>query len=235
MIEKKYILVFIVLFLLLGIFFVFFNKNEENKNYAEEKDKKANIPFTERNTSKTDSNLLELNSKQYYLFDSNLLLPLTNDIWTLHETNKDLKNEHINEFYIKDENNQNWTQKFIVKKINSKDELKDAVKFSEVLINGVLFSLSENFKEKNIELNDNYIIVNFVKKDTNNTIFYWELKNIPNQEDQIQFTRIFKNDKNDFYAVYFTLKTNSDTLGKEKIELFLKQLNSIINLKERES
>lgn len=220
------IIVIILLGILISTFYIF-SKQELKK--PPESDQKKQIPFIENNSGEV-KNKIEINKKNYFLFDSNILLPLTDDTWYLHETTE----KNSNEFLILNETNENFTQKFYIKKMEVKEELKDATVLSEVLINGIILSLKEEFDKKNIEMNENFLLANFVKKEANNTVFYWELKNIPNQEDRIQFVRIFKPSNNNFYIVTYTLlNINKDKLGAEKIELFLKQLNLIQLLKEK--
>ena len=198
------IIVIILLGILISTFYIF-SKQELKK--PPESDQKKQIPFIENNSGEV-KNKIEINKKNYFLFDSNILLPLTDDTWYLHETTE----KNSNEFLILNETNENFTQKFYIKKMEVKEE----------------------FDKKNIEMNENFLLANFVKKEANNTVFYWELKNIPNQEDRIQFVRIFKPSNNNFYIVTYTLlNINKDKLGAEKIELFLKQLNLIQLLKEK--
>ena len=188
----------------------------------------------ESSTRNTNPDILKIHNKFYYLFDEDILLPLDTKSWDEYIIQGDSsgKYDKIIEFYISGENKDNWTQNLTIHKINIED--KDCFSFTDKLVNGLIMNISNQLDALNIDLQEDNLSFNYVTKEANNTLMYWEKKGIANLPDETQFVRVFNSEySNNMYLVTYTLKTNLNSLPNNDITNSMKVINSIQELKKK--
>ena len=179
-------------------------------------------------------NLLKISEKYYYLFDQTILLPLDTVEWNQVDiVSPDNKYDKISEFYVTGESSSNWTQKFTIHKIRS--ENKDCFDFTDKLVNGIIVSVSDQLASSGFELKENNLSFNYLEKKANNTLMYWEMKNIPDNEDATQFLRTFISSySKNIYLVTYTMKTNINNIDDDTIKNNFRILSGIQELKRKD-
>ena len=179
-------------------------------------------------------NLLKVSGKYYYLFDETILLPLDTMEWSQVDiVSTDGKYDKISEFYVTGESSSNWTQKFTIHKIKSED--KNCFDFTDKLVNGIIVSVSDQLASSGIELQENNLAFNYLEKQADNTLMYWEIKNIPNNENATQFVRTFISPySKNMYLVTYTIKVKMSDLNDETIKSNFTILNGIQELKRKD-
>ena len=74
-----------------------------------------------------------------------------------------------------------------------------------------------------------------MEKQADNTLMYWEIKNIPNNENATQFVRTFISPySKNMYLVTYTIKVKMSDLNDETIKRNFTILNRIQELKRKD-
>lgn len=179
---------------------------------------------------------LTLSGRDFLLFDGDVLLPLDTEAWSQYHvpgSENDLY-DGIDEFYVKGETPQDWTQKFTVHHV--KNPVDDCSVLAEKIVNGLIANIMESMDTGDLSFSPDNISVNYVKKDKDNALFYWGKKNIENVPDETQFVRLFSATySKKMYFVTYTLKMNINDMSVEDITKYMKTLNSIQELKKNEA
>jgi len=179
-------------------------------------------------------NLLFANNQYFYLFDENILMPISNKEWKEYNISGDANNSYssINEYYLLDESPDKWTQKVTIHKINVAD--KNCFNFADKLINGLIVNISDQVTSNGHEFKNENIDFNYVRKQSNDTAMYWEHVNIPDTQDEVQFVRIFISEySHNMYLVTYTLKNSLNATPNDTIINSLKVLDSVQELKRK--
>ena len=179
-------------------------------------------------------NLLKLNGRYFYLFDDDILLPTDTSTWKQYDIDgaSDGSYSKISEFYVDGENPQSWTQKLSVHEVKMQD--KDCFIMADKIVNGIIVSVSEQLEANDMNLEKDMLSFNYVKKDTNNTLLYWERKNIADIQAETQFMRLFISEYSQkMYLVTYTLKQDFNAMKNSDITSYLQTIESIQELKKR--
>ena len=201
------------------------------------------IPTSYRKSSSTDgmsgtgtgdvqNNRLRIDDMNYYVFDDSILLPLDDANWTEYEIggSSDGRYEKIMEYYLPEESPSNWSQKFTIHRVNV--ENPDCFDFVDKLVNGVIMSVSEQLHANDIELKVENLSFNYLRKEKENTLMYWELRDIPLTYDETQFVRAFIAPiSKHMYLVTYTLKSNVNALSEETVMSSIRVLDTMQELK----
>ena len=199
---------------------------EKASEDIEEFNKKLDKPEKASGTADT----LQVNGRDYYLFDGDVLLPVAQDEWQEYivPQAKDGAYERISEFYLADESPSSWTQKFTVHKAASIEE--DSFSFMEKLVNGIIVNISDRMSLQGRELTANDIAVNYVSKEGSNATMYWGLRNA----NEVQFVRVFKAEQTgETYVATASYKANVDAIDEEFAAGRLSVLGSMQQLKKK--
>lgn len=183
-------------------------------------------------TGNVQNNRLRIDDMNFYVFDDSILLPLDDVNWTEYEIggSSDGRYEKIMEYYLPEESPSNWSQKFTIHRVNV--ENPDCFDFVDKLVNGVIMSVSEQLHANDIELKVENLSFNYLKKDKENTLMYWELRDIPLTYDETQFVRAFISPiSKHMYLVTYTLKSNVNDLSEETIMSSIRVLDTMQELK----
>ena len=191
-------------------------------------------------------NLLKVRDGYYYLFDENVLLPLSASTWTEYkvsapeketvtivgERGEEKKEERrigaISEFY--NEPRDKWTQKFVVQKIENED---DCQQFVEKLVTGIIVSLDDQMRAEGKELTKDNVQFSFTKQTKDDTSLFWHRKGIPKTDDETQFLRCFKGKiSGKMILVTYTMKQVD--IPDADITHFVRTLYQIQELKAKE-
>lgn len=192
---------------------------------------KINTEIEEKSELRQISNphFFKVKNEYYYLFDDDILLPLDGKTWTEFGIVGNGIYSDISEFYVKDEDEKSWTQKFVIHKLKVED--KNCFNFVEKLINGIIANVDERLELSGTKFSKEMLSFNYVKKDENNTLMFWTIK-IPDQADETQYVRCFIAPySQNMYIVYYTLKT-SDLAEAENISN-IQNINKIQELKKQ--
>lgn len=176
--------------------------------------------------------LLRVNGQYFYIFDKDMLLPVATDEWIQYDIPGASNGTYskISEYYLTDESPAAWTQKFSIHQIQTED--KDCYAMAEKVIHGLLLNLTAQMEEVGLTLSKDNTAFTYVKKDPNDTLFYWEQKNIEGATDQTQFARIFLSEySKKMYLATFTLKDSASQMTEQELITQLKNLQSAQELK----
>ena len=179
-------------------------------------------------------NLLKIKNQYFYLFDDNILLPVDTATWKQYDISgaSDGSYSKISEFYVEGEEPEKWTQKLSIHELNM--ENKDCFIMADKIVNGIIINISEQLEVNDINLEKDMLSFNYVKKDTNDTLLYWERKNILDIQPETQFMRIFLTEySNKMYIVTYTLKQDFISIKDSDITAYLQTLESIQELKQK--
>ena len=179
-------------------------------------------------------NLLKIKNQYFYLFDDNILLPVDTATWKQYDISgaSDGSYSKISEFYVEGEEPENWTQKLSIHELNM--ENKDCFIMADKIVNGIIINISEQLEVNDINLEKDMLSFNYVKKDPNDTLLYWERKNILDIQPETQFMRIFLTEySSKMYIVTYTLKQDFISIKDSDITAYLQTLESIQELKQK--
>lgn len=179
-------------------------------------------------------NLLKINGQYFYLFDEDILLPTDTSTWNQYDISgaNDGSYSKISEFYVEGENPQSWTQKLSIHAVNM--ENKDCFIMADKIVNGIIVNISAQLEANDINLEKDMLSFNYVKKDVNNTLLYWERKNILDVQPETQFMRVFLSEySNKMYLVTYTLKQDFASIKDSDITSYLQTLEAIQELKKK--
>lgn len=222
---------------------------DENKsfmeNHSKELTKEEKVSKEQSISSLSDSiekpavasnpNLLHVNGRYFFLYNNNMLLPLSNTEWKEYNVAGGQSGEYadIHEYYLVDEEPGQWTQKFTIHKIKGQDV--NCYEFTDKLVNGLIVNLTDQTASTGYELKKENISFNYVKKDPNNTSMYWGHTGIPDTQDETQFVRVFKGEyTGEKFLVTYTLKNSLYSTSNDMIKISLQILESVQELKEKE-
>lgn len=212
-----------------------FMEPPSQKQDTEEKNETA-VKQDGKSASRIENpDVIRLSGRDFNLFDSDILLPLDTETWDRYSVPGSDKGlyDGIEEFYVKGESPQNWTQKFTLHHVQAADV--DCVGMAEKLVNGLIANSvgtseldGQQFKPENIS-------VNYVKKDADNALFFWGKKNVDGVPDETQFVRLFKTPySSKMYLVTYTLKMDIGDFSDDDAAKYMRTLNSIQELKKKE-
>lgn len=205
------------------------NQASENE---EEMPQKENI---EKATLAENPDTIEIEGQNYFLFDGDILLPLNNETWEQYDIPRAESGsyEGISEFYVKGESPSDWTQKFTIHRI--KNVGNDCYEFADKLVNGIITTVKDDMTVNNQVFSPDNIAINYVRKNNENTLFFWKKKDIPDEADETQFVRVFiSRYSHQMYLATYTLKTDISKDKIEEVTRYMKTLNSVQELKKEE-
>lgn len=214
--------------------------NDDNKITIPAKKKEQIEKSLEEFNNNKDSmenknpNLLKINNQYFYLFDENILLPTDTSTWNQYDISgaSDGSYSKISEFYVEGENPKSWTQKLSIHAV--KMDNKDCFIMADKIVNGIIMNISDQLEANDIQLEKDMLSFNYVKKESNDTLLYWERKNILDIQPETQFMRVFLSEySNNMYLVTYTLKQDFASIKDSDITSYLQTLASIQELKKK--
>ncbi len=173
--------------------------------------------------------LLKVGNRYYFLFDTDVLLPLAVGTWREYVAAGAENYGAVAKYHPIGETPSKWTQEFAVHEVKTDLTSYD---FVDKLITGVIVSLETQMNGK--ELTQENLLFSFVKKDPQDTILFWHRKDVPGLDDEVQFLRCFNGKHTGkMYLATLTLKASPDDLKKEDIEEYVRVMTQVQELKEK--
>lgn len=167
---------------------------------------------------------------EYYLFDGDILTPVNTKEW--YQMNITEGENKITEFYLSEETPKNWTEKITIHQVTNHD---NCFEISDKLINGIIANIESSVKSQGKELTKDNLLFNFVKKDANDTVFFWHVSNLVDMDDEVQFTRCFIAPySGKMYLVTYSLKAPITAIDNNHIAMYIQNVNSAMELKRKD-
>ena len=207
----------------------------EDNQASENKEEMPQEEDIEKATLAENPDTIEIEGRNYFLFDGDILLPLNNETWEQYDIPRAESGsyEGISEFYVKGESPSGWTQKFTIHRI--KNAGNNCYEFADKLVNGIIATVKDDMTVNDQVFSPDNIAINYVRKNNENTLFFWEKKDIPDIADETQFVRIFiSRYSHQMYLATYTLKTDISRDEIEEVTKYMKTLNSVQELKKED-
>lgn len=184
-----------------------------------------------KNGKKTETpDTVMFRGTEYYLFDGDILTPVNTQEW--YQMDIAEGENKITEFYLSEETPQNWTEKITIHQVTN---YNNCFELSDKLINGIIANIESNVKTQGKELTKDNLLFNFVKKDANDTVFFWHVSNLDNMDDEVQFTRCFITPySGKMYLVTYSLKAPISAIDNNHIAMYIQNINSAMELKRKD-
>ncbi len=208
------------------------DREKEKKAKEKKEELKAKEEPSSNNRFKGEPNLIQIRGKYYYLFDGDVLLPLTIDVWKENQIPAKGDYGATSEFYADGETPRRWSQKFAIHEVKTADE--DCFEFVDKIVNGIIITIDDQMVADGKELEPENLLFSFVRKEKDNTVLFWRREKIPSLDDEVQFLRCFRVPySGKMYLTTFTLKATQDSLADDEIAGYVKVLENVIELRER--